>query len=125
MPDDLPARAVLNEAVAASLGRQPGRILVAVSGGVDSLALLLSASEVAGGRLGVASLDHGFRPESADEVARVGELARSLGVPFHTESLGLQPGPGMEERARKARYAALDRIAREHGYAAIATAHTA
>ncbi|HEY1906059.1 MAG TPA: tRNA lysidine(34) synthetase TilS [Myxococcaceae bacterium] len=98
---------------------------MAVSGGVDSLALLLSASEVAGGRLGVASLDHGLRPESADEVARVGELARSLGVPFHRESLGLQPGPGMEERARKARYAALDRIAREHGYAAIATAHTA
>ena len=125
MHDDPPARAVLNEAVAASFDRQPGRILVAVSGGVDSLALLLSASEVAGGRLGVASLDHGFRPESADEVARVGELARSLGVPFHTESLGLQPGSGMEERARKARYAALDRIAREHGYAAIATAHTA
>jgi tRNA(Ile)-lysidine synthase len=125
MHDDPPARAVLNEAVVASLGRQPGRILVAVSGGVDSLALLLSASEVAGGRLGVASLDHGFRPESADEVAQVGELARSLGVPFHTESLGLRPGSGMEERARKARYAALDRIAREHGYAAIATAHTA
>jgi len=125
MHDDPPARAVLNEAVAASFGRQPGRILVAVSGGVDSLALLLSAAEVAGGRLGVASLDHGLRPESAGEVAGVGELARSLGVPFHTESLGLHPGPGMEERARKARYAALDRIARGHGYAAIATAHTA
>jgi tRNA(Ile)-lysidine synthase len=125
MPDDPPARAVLNAAIAASLERQRGRILVAVSGGVDSLALLLSASEVAAGRLGVASLDHGLRPESAAEVARVAELARSLGIPFHTESLGLRPGPGMEERARKARYAALDRIAREHGYAAIATAHTA
>ena len=71
MHDDLPARAVLNAAIAASLERQPGRILVAVSGGVDSLALLLSASEVAGGRLGVASLDHGLRPESAAEVAGV------------------------------------------------------
>ena len=81
MHDDPPARDVLNEAVAASFERLPGRILVAVSGGVDSLALLLSASEVAGGRLGVASLDHGFRPESADEAERVGEHARTLGVP--------------------------------------------
>src|SRR5512133_1875939 len=125
MPDDLLTGAVLNAAGAASFGRQAGRILVAVSGGVDSLALLLAASEVAGERVGVASLDHGLRPEAPAEVARVGELARSLGVPFHTESLGLQPGPGMEARARVARYAALDRIARAHGYAAIATAHTA
>jgi tRNA(Ile)-lysidine synthase len=39
--------------------------------------------------------------------------------------LHLRPGPGVEARARAARYAALDRIAREHSYDAIATAHTA
>jgi tRNA(Ile)-lysidine synthase len=96
-----------------------------VSGGVDSLALLVAAAEVAGGRTGVGSVDHGLRPEAAAEVARVRELARSLGLPFHTESLSLRPGPGAEARARAARYAALERMAREHGYAAIATAHTA
>src|SRR5215472_7375086 len=125
MDDDLLNRDVLERAIRASFERQAGRILVAVSGGVDSLALMVVASRVAGGRTGVASLDHGLRPEAAGEVAQVRELARSLGLPFHTESLHLRPGPGMEARARKARYAALEGIAREHGYSAIATAHTA
>jgi len=125
MDDDLRNEAVIERAVRASFGRQAGRILVAVSGGVDSLALLVSAARVAAARTGVSSIDHGLRPEAAAEVARVQELARSLGLPFHTESLHLRPGPGADARAREARYAALDRIAREHGYAAIATAHTA
>jgi tRNA(Ile)-lysidine synthase len=125
MHDDPLNRAVIERAVAASFERQAGRILVAVSGGVDSLALLVAAAGVAGGRTGVASLDHGLRPAAAAEVERVRELARSLGLPFHTESLHLRPGPGVEARARTARYAALERMARDHGYAAIATAHTA
>ncbi|HZW90876.1 MAG TPA: tRNA lysidine(34) synthetase TilS, partial [Myxococcaceae bacterium] len=112
-------------AVRAAFERQAGRILVAVSGGVDSLALLVSAAEVAADRTGVASLDHGLRPESTAEVERVRALARSLGLPFHTEALGLAPGAGAEARARTARYAALERIARLNGYSAIATAHTA
>ena len=125
MPDDGHTANVIRTAVAGMFGRHAGRILVAVSGGVDSLALLLSAAEVASGRTGVASVDHGLRPESAAEVQRVGELARARKLPFHTEALGLAPGPGAEARARAARYAALDRIAVSHGYAAIATAHTA
>lgn len=125
MHDDPISRAVIERAVAASFERQAGRILVAVSGGVDSLALLVAAAGVAGDRTGVASLDHGLRAEAATEVERVRELARSLGLAFHTESLHLRPGPGLESRARAARYAALERIAREHGYGAIATAHTA
>ena len=125
MHDDGMNQDAIRRGVAAAFGRQAGRILVAVSGGVDSLALMLAAAAVASERTGVASLDHGLRPESAAEVERVRELARSLGLPFHAESLGLSPGPGAEARARAARYAALDRIARVHGYAAIATAHTA
>ena len=125
MDDDPRNLAVIEEAVRACFGRQAGRILVAVSGGADSLALMVAAARVAAGRTGVASIDHGLRPEASAEVARVQELARSLGLPFHTESLHLRPGPGAEARAREARYAALDRIARENGYAAIATAHTA
>lgn len=125
MHDDGHKPSVIRQAVAAMFGRQGGRILVAVSGGVDSLALLLSAAEVASERTGAASLDHGLRPESAQEVERVGELARSLGLPFHTAALGLGPGAGAEARARAARYAALHRIAEQEGYAAVATAHTA
>jgi tRNA(Ile)-lysidine synthase len=125
MHDDRLNQAVIERAVADAFGRQAGRILVAVSGGVDSLALLVTAAKVAGSRTGAASLDHGLRPEAPAEVERVRELVRSLGLPFHTESLHLRPGPGSEARARTARYAALHRIAEEHGYAALATAHTA
>ena len=125
MHDDQRSPVVVSMAVRAAFERQAGRILVAVSGGVDSLALLVSAAEVAADRTGVASLDHGLRPESTAEVERVRALARSLGLPFHTEALGLAPGAGAEARARTARYAALERIARLNGYSAIATAHTA
>ncbi len=125
MHDDRLNQAVIEKAVSAAFGRQAGRILVAVSGGVDSLALMVTVAKVAGARTGVASLDHGLRAGAAAEVERVHELARLLGLPFHTQSLGLSPGPGAEARAREARYAALDRIAHEHGYEAIATAHTA
>src|SRR5262249_11917686 len=125
MDDDPRNQVVIESAIRACFERQAGRILVAVSGGADSLALLRAPARVAGDRTGVASIDHGLRPEAPGEVARVQELARSLGLPFHTESLHLRPGPGVEARAREARYAALDRIAADHGYAAIATAHTA
>jgi tRNA(Ile)-lysidine synthase len=104
--------------------RRAGRTLLAVSGGVDSLALLTGAAEVASDRVGVASLDHGLRPSAAAEVEGVRALAERLGFPFHTAQLGLRPGPAMEARARQARYAALERIRASFGYAWIATAHT-
>jgi tRNA(Ile)-lysidine synthase len=125
MHDDRPPESVIHRAVRAAFERQRGRILVAVSGGADSVALLLAAADVAPKRTGVASLDHGLRPESKEEVRRVAELAAERGLPFHGEALGVPPGPGAEARARAARYAALERIARGHGYSAIATAHTA
>ena len=101
-----------------------GRTLLAVSGGVDSLALLTAAAELAPERVGVASLDHGLRPTSAGEVEAVRALAVSLGLPFHTVQLGLRPGPGMEARARAARYAALETLRAQGGYQWVATAHT-
>jgi tRNA(Ile)-lysidine synthase len=101
-----------------------GRTLLAVSGGVDSLALLTAAAEVAPERVGVASLDHGLRPTSAGEVEAVRALAASLGLAFHTAQLGLRPGPGMEARARAARYAALETLRAQGGYQWVATAHT-
>jgi tRNA(Ile)-lysidine synthase len=101
-----------------------GRTLLAVSGGADSLALLSAAAAVAPERVGVASLDHGLRPASVDEVELVRRLAEMLRLPFHTAALGLRRGPGMEARARQARYAALEAMRAAGGYAWIATAHT-
>ena len=117
----LPLR-VLEVIRARGLWRPGARVLVAVSGGVDSLALLDLLVETAGGhggRLEVASVDHGLRPEAAHEVLAVGELARARGLPFHPISLGLAPGAALALRAREARRAALlacgaDRICTAH-----------
>lgn len=73
----------------------------------------------------VASLDHGLRAEAAAEVELVRAWAQARGVAFHTRALALATGPGVEARARDARYAALLDLARTQGFGAIATAHTA
>ncbi len=98
------------------------RVLVAVSGGVDSVVLLhlLARLRAAhGGRLEVCSVDHGLRPEAAAEVAMVGAQAQALGLPFHPISLKIQPGSDVQSRARDARRAALRAV----GADAIATGH--
>lgn len=104
--------------------RGVGRALFAVSGGADSMALA-----GAGARLGlafeVASFDHGLRPEAAAEVELVRQWAMTHQVPFHTRVLGVLPGPGLEARARAARYEALHELARERGLKTIVTGHTA
>lgn len=101
----------------------PGdRVLLAVSGGLDSTVLLhLMASLRAAhrGQLEVCSVDHGRRPEAVAEVASVGRQAAELGLPFHPVSLNLAPGPNLAARARDARREALaglgcDRIATAH-----------
>ena len=81
-------------------------VLVACSGGPDSMALLdvlhrlrndLGITLVAG------SIDHGLRHESAAEVAAVGEFAESLGVPFHSAKVELaESEPSLQAQARTA-----------------------
>ena len=103
-------------------------ILIAVSGGADSIALMHSLARIGprlGLRLEVASLDHGLRPESGAEVQAVVERAQRLGLPAHARSLGLTDGPALEQRARDARYAQLEAVRLERGLELIATAHTA
>jgi len=110
------------------LGQQAGSVLLAVSGGADSTALLVGTALMAERlrlRAHVASLDHGLRPESAAEVEAVAQLAARFALPFHTRALRLRPGPGVEARAREARYAALEALRSEAGLDAVATAHTA
>jgi len=100
-------------------------VLVACSGGADSVALAASAVRV-GVQCAIGHVDHGLRPASALEAERVRELARSLDAPFFLrkiEDLQVQ-GAGLEAAARQARYAALGEIARLAGTPVVATAHT-
>lgn len=116
------------EAAYRRLGAAGERVLLAVSGGVDSTALLLATARLAdrlGIRAEVACVDHGLRPESEEEASRVGELARAYAMPFHLRQLRLSSGSSLEERAREARYAALSTLREERGLSLIATAHTA
>jgi tRNA(Ile)-lysidine synthase len=103
-------------------------VLLAVSGGADSCALLVGSVRVRE-RLGleveVATLDHGLRPEAGEEVEAVARLAAGWGVRCHVRRLHLAAGPGLEARAREARYAALESLRRERGLQKVATAHTA
>jgi tRNA(Ile)-lysidine synthase len=103
-------------------------VLLAVSGGADSTALLLGSVRSAARlrlRLEVACLNHGLRPGAESEVNRVRELSKEHGLAFHTRSLALAEGAGIEARARKARYEALESIRSEASLDLIATAHTA
>jgi len=104
--------------------RDAGRLGLAVSGGADSLALLLLAHAAMPGAIAVASVDHGLRPEAADEVAFVASLCAALDVPFTALSVKLAGG-NVQARAREARYAALARWVRDEELSALATAHHA
>jgi tRNA(Ile)-lysidine synthase len=107
----------------------PGLVL-AVSGGPDSTALLVLAARWAkrlkrAPKLIAVTIDHGWRPEAAREAAMVKELARRLGVPHRTlRWRGAKPQSGLQEAARHARYELLGKIATRARFAHILTAHT-
>ncbi len=103
-------------------------LLVAVSGGPDSTALLAALAQLAPGRglgLTAAHVDHGLRgAEGAAEADAVAALATRLGVPFVRRAVTVPAGPDLEARARRARYQALARVAQEVGARRIVTGHT-
>lgn len=103
------------------------RIGVAVSGGPDSLALLLLAAATRPGRVEAATIDHALRAEARQEAEMVGALCRTLAVPHAilTARWDEPPATAIEERARKERYRLLGYWAEERGLAAIVTAHHA
>lgn len=105
-------------------GAEPGaqRLALAVSGGPDSLALLLLAHAAFPGAVLAATVDHGLRPEAAEESALVRRLCNQLDV-HHDTLAGTVPAEGnLQQGARALRYALLADWAR--GRAAwIATAH--
>ncbi len=136
-----PERTGTNELAAAfargadRLGLPDGIALVlAVSGGPDSTAMLHGAAALAptrGWRLIVAHLDHGLRATSADEAAAVKRAAESLAAGFETEradvaALARNEHRSLEDAGRQARYRFLERVAADRGDdALITTGHTA
>jgi tRNA(Ile)-lysidine synthase len=103
-------------------------LLLAVSGGPDSLALMRLAAQWPAPRpkLFVATVDHGLRAESADEARRVAGWAAELGLPHATLPwLGDKPARAVQEKARAARYALLFAHAENIGAQAVVTAHHA
>jgi tRNA(Ile)-lysidine synthase len=104
------------------------RPLLAVSGGVDSIALMRLAAGWAQRRdvvVSVSVVDHGLRAEAADEAAWAKAEAEKLGLPcIILRWTGQKPASGLQQAARSARYALLVEHARNIGADAIVTAHT-
>jgi tRNA(Ile)-lysidine synthase len=104
-------------------------IVLAVSGGPDSAALMRLAArwrDHAGVPLAVATVDHGLRAESGAEADKVGAWAATLGLPHAILPWrGEKPTRAIQEKAREARYALLFAHARALGAEAVATAHHA
>ncbi|MET3924109.1 tRNA lysidine(34) synthetase TilS [Devosia sp. 2618] len=102
---------------------------LAVSGGADSLALMLLAQRWTSGltnapKLVVYSVDHGLRPEAADEVAAVLAAARDLGLAARgLKWVGDKPVSGLQEAARIARYGLMHAAMVEDGANVLLTAH--
>ena len=105
-------------------------VVLAVSGGPDSLALMWLAARwrhalSQGPRLLAVTVDHGLRAEAAAEARAVRHLARSLGLSHRTMRWsGAKPKSGLPAAARSARYRLLAKAARESGATHILTAHT-
>jgi tRNA(Ile)-lysidine synthase len=131
MPDDdnSPISASDAKALFADWKSAPA-LLLAVSGGPDSVALMWLAARwrnalAHGPRLIAVTVDHGLRSEAAAEARNVKRLARSLDVPHRTVRwTGVKPKTGLPAAARAARYRLLAQAARAKGATHILTAHT-
>jgi tRNA(Ile)-lysidine synthase len=105
-----------------------GSLVAAVSGGGDSVALLLLLTSTPR-KVVVAHLDHALRPGSAEDALWVKALAERLGYPFESERLEVaqiaaERGENLEAVARELRYGFLAKVAKKHQARAILTAHT-
>src|SRR4051812_8322715 len=107
-----------------TLAAPRARLGIAVSGGPDSLALLLLAAASRPGLVEAATVDHRLRPESAAEAEMVAGLCEKVGVPHAilTVEWHERPATAIEERAREARYALLGQWVGERPLSALVTA---
>jgi tRNA(Ile)-lysidine synthase len=104
-------------------GAAPDRLALAVSGGPDSLALLLLASAAYPGRVQAATVDHGLRRQGAAEAEFVADLCGRLGVPHATFAAEMNDSANLQAAARERRYALLAQWALEIGAGCLLTAH--
>lgn len=121
--------ALLLDRVTTCLVRETERGLgVAVSGGSDSLALLILLAkwgQLHGRRVKAATVDHGLRPESSDEAALVGRLCADIGVTHDTLRWeGPQSSGNLSDQARRARYRLLAQWAEANEVGCVAVGHT-
>jgi tRNA(Ile)-lysidine synthase len=106
------------------------RVVLAVSGGSDSMALMAlyhayRAADPAAPEAIVATIDHGLRAEAADDARFVANAAADLGLPAVVRRWeGDKPASDIQAAARAARYRLLEAVAVEAGAGAVLTAHT-
>lgn len=107
--------------------RSGDSVLVAVSGGADSVALLAALVAINRSRWRIAAchVNHRLRGRASERDAQsVERLAKRLGCPCYVVVAPVRAGSNLEERARERRYSALLGVARRHGFRRVATAHT-
>jgi tRNA(Ile)-lysidine synthase len=132
MPGPHPATAAVRHAVRAVLATSGSGdlVLVACSGGADSLALAAATAfeaPAAGVRAGAVVVDHGLQTGSAHVAAAAADTLRGLGldpVDVVRATVDRTAGEGLESAARSARYAALDAAAHRLGAAVVLLGHT-
>ncbi len=126
-------RKVIQTLAAHEMVQPKDAVLVAVSGGPDSMALARALTHVAPElelRIGLAHLNHGLRGPDADrDQAFVQQFAEVHGLPCFSETrdikrLAREKGDSLEETGRNARYDFFFRTAADYGYTRIATGHT-
>jgi len=107
-----------------SFGESP-LVLVALSGGPDSLALAAAVAFEAAGHAGAVIVDHGLQEGSADTAAAAAEQARALGLdPVIVVAVTVGEDGGPEAAAREARYRALSEAAASTGARVVLLGHT-
>jgi tRNA(Ile)-lysidine synthase len=127
--EDIPVSDAEADVLFAALIDAPALVL-AVSGGPDSTALLVLAAgwrkrARRGPKLTAITVDHGLRSEARREAAAVKVLAKRLGIAHRTiRWKGTKPSTGLQEKARAARYRLLVQAARRCGASHVLTAHT-
>jgi len=103
-----------------------GRLLLALSGGSDSLALLLLLLECQkklAFTLELAHVDHAFRPESSKEAVALEHLAKKLQLTFHLRKLKPYQGSNVEDHFREKRYSFFKELHEKNSYQAVLLAH--
>jgi tRNA(Ile)-lysidine synthase len=128
-----PAVATVRREVARACDRdgilKPGEsIVLACSGGADSTAMLDACIRLApprGWALHVVHVDHGLRIDSSEDAAQIERMCALNKIPFTRSAVVVEPGTGIQAKARDARYRVLREVCEHVDADVIATAHTA